>query len=1385
MKKKRKKSGVFSLRLYHASIALVLAGIVEPAWAIPSPDLVIGLSASVAQVLGLLSVVFTGMAFSRDKSSRRLAQDNRSGRASKWRWFFRFSVFMLIASVGVNVFQYTSSVDDTNRRLQTNLVRSSVEAGMAVGDTSLKTLKLSDQIYHPNGIDNQVLSAWISQGRPLNLIDVRESEEVEMGSIAGTWHRRYPDLRNDASGLVEDGKETVLMCYSGNRSSELCSDFASKGIPCRFLVGGYEKWINDDLPIEFSKARTVEDLRSLPDYPNRDTLLDTPDVVEIVNADNALFVDVRYPEDFALGHLPGAINIPVRKMLSSELKQALEGLPMQPIITACYDKRSCFYSKIIGLQLSRIGFDYRGRYTVPHEYFIANKSAAAVETTSLLGWISGPLGAGLVWLSYLSGHLASGILLLVVVLRVFFFPFALKADRDRVVQKALAPEISALKQKITDDAQRLSRATMQLYRRARLTPVRNLASSIVQLALFLVFFSVVNATAKSMDQSFLWYPNMALPDPGYILPSIVSALFFSYIVMTVSRRSKLFMLMYCMAGALIWMLCHKLSVAVNVYLVVNISLLVLQSITFNTLHARNKRKSEAASVPMVVTSKKDLGVVSLEDAYKYPGAGNKAIKLSQLIKAGFPVPPGFVVTGRILNRKNSSDSVTGLELTRKEKILLGRYWRLLGAKKVAVRSSGLNEDGISQSYAGVFDTTLNVEKNKLVSALLTVRQSMCSERINSYAGNAEEKGGAVVQSMVDAQYAGVLFTEHPSSSGCLLIEMVSGLGESLVSGQVTPESYRFGVVSGSSLDDRKPPIDLAPLIALGHKVEKLFGKPQDIEWAYADGEFMLLQTRDITTSVHEHNSIEAAFEIERRKLLQYAPDIDPGEAFLVQNELSELLPRPTPLSASLMESLWSVGGSTDLACRSLGIPYDVGEDSSFYTTRVFGALYINSYEASRRLRRTPGPVAIFRLTRNAEAIESGFRDDFLPRFLNEISIPEALDFNRLSDREIWKLFQNWADQFIKETYVEAEIVNVATDFYWKTACTKLESRDIDPALYLGNIPQTVVHRAMSLLTQPDHPQQAIREFLDLFGHRAPQDYELSHPRYSESPEAVINQIACNKRSVSAPDMTGDLPSDPVLRLAVDRAKRFQVLKEDAKHHCLRQLALLRKVLVVLDERLDLNNGIFYLTLDEILDGEFLESLDAARETAAARMRDAKAWKDLRLPSELSINSLERMDYCAGVLGGNLPVNKNGVLKGKRVAGTGDIIGYVRVMHNPDDIKSLSPEDIVVARFTDPTWYTLFPIAKGIITEVGGWLSHAAIVAREHNLTAIVGVKTASEVLHTGDLVKLGADGTVEIIEDRRASNSLTRSTGNPEADGKTTAAEMPESAAMQSEAIES
>src|SRR6185436_9569707 len=115
-----------------------------------------------------------------------------------------------------------------------------------------------------------------------------------------------------------------------------------------------------------------------------------------------------------------------------------------------------------------------------------------------------------------------------------------------------------------------------------------------------------------------------------------------------------------------------------------------------------------------------------------------------------------------------------------------------------------------------------------------------------YSGSRAETGSIVVQTMVPAEYAGVLFTEHPGESGAAAVELVAGLGDELVACRVNPLSFRFGRISGRLLGERQPPIDLTPLLELGRRIEAIFQKPQDIEWAFARGRFLILQARDIT-----------------------------------------------------------------------------------------------------------------------------------------------------------------------------------------------------------------------------------------------------------------------------------------------------------------------------------------------------------------------------------------------------------------------------------------------------------------------------------------------------------------------------------------------------------
>ncbi len=1340
--------------------------------AIPSPDLVINLSASIAQLLGLISVLLGGAAF----SSRKKLNKRNGGKIPKTsRLLFFSALTLLIISLGINLLQYTGSVDAKNSRLHTNLTRKSIENGKSVGDTSLKTLSFSDQKTHPLGISTDTMSNWLESEESLNIFDIRENAEVEAGMISNAQHIRFPDLLANPALVQENGNKNLFLCYSGNRSSELCETLSGQGKACNFMVGGYEKWLSESRPLDNLTGGSTTELRDIPEYNNKKVLLDTPDVHRLVNEENAEFVDVRYPVDFNADHLPGAYNITMRALQSAALEEKLSQLPDVPLIAACYDKRSCFYSQLIGLSLNRIGRDYRGRYTVPNEYYLPGSERSHVanwrvenEQITLIKLATAPLSTLLHSLSEYSGHYAIGIFLLVLLVRLLLFPLTIKAERDQVVLKSLKPTINRLRSRYASHPRALSKAILKLYRVNKIKPVFNLIASVSQLGLLLLFFSVVDGAANGWTDSFLWIETASAPDRLFILPLLVSGLFAFIIARQLKPLSKKKIMGLVAGGILFFALIQALSAAVNIYFTFSMLVLIAQG---SLIGALSLKLNWDGSYEDLLNTHVDDGLIPLRYAHLFPIAGKKASRLGELIAAGYNVPDGFVVTDMIASELVKPDedvSEQYKKLPGGNRKKLECLWKEMKAEKVAVRSSGTNEDGADTSFAGVYDSILNVSKEQLPEAIATVYQSLSSSTathynnaVNSFAEDilpGLRRGGVVIQKMVDAEYAGVMFTEHPTNAGAMLIEVVSGLGEDLVSGTVTPDSYSFGRNTGQPLDDQQTPVDLQDLIQLGRKLEEHFHHPQDIEWAYANGKFYLLQARDITRSICDRDSIEGYTEAERRRLLAMVENHCSDDNAFEQNELSELLPAPTPLSASFMHRLWAAEGSTDLACQQLGIPYNVDVSSKDFVTTVFGKTYINKVEEKLRLGKGPGALSAFNLARNAEQIEEHFRNEFLPAFFQSVDANKAMDYSRLTLAQMLNSLDMRLRHFITEIYVEAEVINIAADYYWKTADAKLKGHGLDPARYLNYVPDNAVSSAMALITSKDANQDTVEKFIDTFGHRAPYDYELSAPRYSEDPSLVVNLMRGHSHTGKkvAP---ATMPNKKLLRISVDRVQRFQALKEDAKHFCMMELNEIRKLLLAIDQACEFEGGVFYLSIDELLSiAEALSLADAQTLITRRKQREEK-WSKLSPPAELSVFDLESMDTKTGAVHRSVDSN---ALTGKRVAGDEEVKGVVRVIQSVEEIKLFQDGEILVARMTDPQWYPLFPKAKGIITEVGGWLSHAAIVAREYNLPAIVGVPGACTRLSTGDIVELHSDGSLTQHTDQRRADSPMREKSVPE-----------------------
>jgi phosphoenolpyruvate synthase/pyruvate phosphate dikinase len=246
--------------------------------------------------------------------------------------------------------------------------------------------------------------------------------------------------------------------------------------------------------------------------------------------------------------------------------------------------------------------------------------------------------------------------------------------------------------------------------------------------------------------------------------------------------------------------------------------------------------------------------------------GGKAASLGEMLAAGHPVPPAFVITAdeAVLSPALSMDILKAYEV--------------LGSRHVAVRSSGVGEDGQEQSWAGQFATVLHVDRDGLLDAVRECWESANNLRVAHYAHGLTLDLAVLVQHMVHSDVSGVAFSVNPITGNRseIIVEAVYGLGELLVQGIATPDNFLLHKDTGEVIaQDIAPkeaklayagdsiteipitaelqnvpaltPGQLQEIAQLACKIEAYYDYPVDIEWAYENGQLYLLQARPITT----------------------------------------------------------------------------------------------------------------------------------------------------------------------------------------------------------------------------------------------------------------------------------------------------------------------------------------------------------------------------------------------------------------------------------------------------------------------------------------------------------------------------------------------------------
>ena len=828
---------------------------------------------------------------------------------------------------------------------------------------------------------------------------------------------------------------------------------------------------------------------------------------------------------------------------------------------------------------------------------------------------------------------------------------------------------------------------------------------------------------------------------------------------------------------------------------------------------------------------------------QFSESGNKAGNLVEMKKAGFNVPDGIVLDAeeyRSFVKKNGiADKISELmsKLTSENAQATGETIGSLfdglkadedmiskiasmtdDSKRYAVRSSATKEDLAEFSFAGQYKTFLNSKgAEQIASKVIECYRSMFDKTGISYiASNKIDPDdlamSVVVQEMVDSDLSGICFTVNPVTGNDkrMLIEVIEGLGENIVSGKVNPEQYEYDryemkavtSCSGSLLDSSM----LEKMGRVFADIQIYFGHPCDIEFAVENGELYILQSRSITkinygdlkdiwtTADFKDGGVSASVCTPYMwSLYEYIWEYSLRKFILDSKILTE-----KDLDRKLGEMYYG-RPYWNLSVVKLAMSQVVG-----YREREFDQEYgiRRTYEGDGHVTgATPGAlVHIARMAlaqkkilkernENAETLKRDllktyeeYRKNYDEKTIDDIKARfKTLTHDIYLHSEttyFWQIFINTIHQslykdgllkFVSESeyltllgsidnishmlpfYAMWDLSRKIKDnsdalSYWNSASAEDIAKNIDSGEYF--IPE-------------------MKEIVEKFGYHSDKELDVTYPCYYEDPVPLI---------VSVKDMlplTGDfgpekdrkegkLKSDVIftslegrlssskynkIRNKVDGMRRMLWWREEFRDVSTRFYYLIRVYTVELSKKLVSEN---VLENEEdiwmLKVGNVWDYLDG--KLTAGDLHDIIR-KNRRYYDSFR-NYMSENEI--GEIFSN-PSSKADIAAGDSIMGiganNGTVTGIARVIYDFSEIDRLQENDILVTRFTDTGWTPKFAILSGIVTEYGGILCHAAIVSREYGIPAIVNCHDALTKIKDGQTITIdGATGIVTIGGER-------------------------------------
>ena len=825
--------------------------------------------------------------------------------------------------------------------------------------------------------------------------------------------------------------------------------------------------------------------------------------------------------------------------------------------------------------------------------------------------------------------------------------------------------------------------------------------------------------------------------------------------------------------------------------------------------------------------------------------GGKGQSLARLASAGLPVPQGFHITTAAYGAfvaKHSLRSRIGAQLgdlsetgtpdhgadliaalftdqTIPHQIseeVVAAYHRL-GSPPVAVRSSATAEDLPDASFAGQQASFLNVVgDDQLMVAVRRCWASLWTARAISYRARHHIAPdtvslAVVVQELIDADASGILFTADPVTGDDSMIEINAawGLGEAIVGGEVTPDTFTVERASGGLLhslintktimirpaasgtaavpvptDRQDAPAlterQVSRLVDLAIMVEDLFKDPMDIEWCRQEDQLFILQARPITTAVHSdpwNDSRSGDFLWTNTNVGEAIPDVmTPATWSMVQVYLTDAMATASIppyvgygriggriyLNLSVMMTLSGAVGVSEKRYRSL-------------TEEVFGRLpagiEIPPVKASRlAVVRAVLPMGLHvfgEARRDVKVLDAYLAEHPVLCDRRRAEIAAVADPVELAD--LWITVLN--PEFHRVSWMLSAATR-SSGASFITTRKRLQGLVGDAAAnaltaglggQAGQLASLGLLDGLELLATEEIDRDT---FSRRYGHRGPHEFEILLPRPGEDPDWIEEQLAEraasarsyrellelqeHRRSVAWAELEQRHPVQArILHHQLRGWAKTSRDRERARSEVIRYFWVLRAYALRAGELTGLGVDIFFLDKAEIV--RVLEGETISPRLIKQRRKAYQGYSALPPYPALIRGTFNPYVWAAEpnrrsdlFIEGS--VNEADVAVRGFPGSAGIVEAPVRVLGDAAHGAALQTGEVLVTTITNVGWTPLFPRAAAVVTDVGAPLSHAAIVARELGIPAVVGCGNATMRLSTGDLVRVdGTAGTVEVL----------------------------------------